>query len=79
MPPRSVEEGSLSTGSRRRSQVDAQPRQRLAQDVVLGVARARLAKDALRLVGAAGGPEHLAEVGGDLGVGTPVPSNSFGL
>ena len=36
---------------------------------LVGVALARLAPDAPRLVALADGPQHLAEVGGDLGVG----------
>ena len=51
------------------SHVDLQPGQGFAQHVVGGVAAAGFAPDAARFVALARGPQHLAQVGADLGVG----------
>src|SRR5438045_5969072 len=66
----SAVEGSAAAARRDSSQIDAQARQRFAQDVVLRVARPSFAEYAARLLGLADAPEHLPEMGRDLRVGT---------
>ena len=51
------------------SKSDLQPGQGLAQHLVAGVAAAGCLPDAAGLVALAGGPQHFAQMGGNLGVG----------
>mmetsp|Transcript_26221 Transcript_26221/g.61905 ORF Transcript_26221/g.61905 Transcript_26221/m.61905 type:complete len:605 (+) Transcript_26221:4092-5906(+) len=53
------------------SKLDLQPVQGLAQRLVARVAPGRFLPDATRLVLGAAGPQHLAQMCGDLGVGPP--------